>query len=218
MEAELRSLSARTTTILEEERARVAREIHDELGQQLTVLKFEASAWESGKRKPTPGGLTKEIDTAIQTVRRIATELRPVILDQYGLAAAVEWHSQEFSRRTGIACKCLIQGCEKIPDRLSIPVFRILQEGLTNVARHSGASEVEIQLVHTGNRLDLELRDNGSGIPPATEERSESLGLAGMRERALSVGGAVMVSSVDGQGTLLSASFPLDSNGYGAGK
>jgi PAS domain S-box-containing protein len=210
MESELRSLAARNTTLLELERARVAREIHDELGQQLTVLKFEASAWESGKRKPVPGGLTREIDTAIQTVRRIATELRPVILDQYGLAAAVEWQAKEFSRRTGIACECTLEACNEIPERLATPVFRILQEGLTNVARHSGATKVEIHLARSGNRLDLEVRDDGKGLPEG--DRPASLGLAGMRERALDAGGQVLVSSVPGQGTLLSASFPIEEN------
>ncbi len=210
MESELRSLAVRNSSLLEQERARVAREIHDELGQQLTVLKFEASAWESGKRKPTPGGLTKEIDTAIQTVRRIATELRPVILDQYGLAAAVEWQAKEFSRRTGIECECSMTGCEEIPERLATPVFRILQESLTNIARHSGAGKVEIQMVKSDDRLDLEVRDNGKGLTDTAGEKPASLGLAGMRERAYDAGGEVLVSSVPGQGTLLSASFPLE--------
>jgi PAS domain S-box-containing protein len=213
MEAELRSLSARQATVLEEERARVAREIHDELGQQLTVLKFEASAWERGKGKPEPGSLTRAIDTAIQTVRRIATELRPVILDEFGLAAAVEWQAGEFSRRTGIECACevadSIDSPFEIPKHVATTAFRILQEGLTNVARHSGASKVFLRLERNGNRLDLELRDNGSGIAAGNGSPGASLGLAGMRERARDVGGSVLISSVEGQGTMVSASFPL---------
>jgi signal transduction histidine kinase len=209
LEAELRSLSARSTTVLEQERARVAREIHDELGQQLTVLKFEAAAWEQGKRAPVKGGLTTEIDRIIQTVRRIASELRPIILDQYGLAAAFEWQAREFSRRTGIACQCHAEGDLNIAGPIATTAFRILQEALTNAARHSGAESVRIELSRLADRLDLEIRDNGRGFNPTQPRADVSLGLAGMRERAASSGGTLIVSSVAGGGTLVSASFPI---------
>jgi PAS domain S-box-containing protein len=209
LEEELRLLSSRNTTILEQERARVAREIHDELGQQLTVLKFEASAWESGKRKPTPGGLTKEIDTAIQTVRRIATQLRPVILDQYGLAAAIEWQANEFARRTGIACECTLDAAMTVPDQVATPAFRIFQESLTNVARHAGASKVEVEMRREQGALHLEVRDNGRGLP-AEGGRAASLGLAGMRERALDAGGTVTFHVAPGGGTQMIAVIPVE--------
>jgi len=209
LEQDLRSLSSRRTTILEQERTRVAREIHDELGQRLTVLKFEASAWESGKRPPVKGRLTEEIDAIIQTVRRIATELRPVILDQYGLGAAVEWQAAEFSRRTGIQCHTEIDKTLEVDTTLSTTAFRILQEALTNVARHSGAKRVAVSLRCDTNTLQLTVEDNGKGLDLTRTKRGRSLGLVGMRERASQAGGNWTIQNVRSGGTLVAVSLPL---------
>ncbi len=209
LEQDLRSLSSRRITLLEQERTRVAREIHDELGQQLTVLKFEAAAWESGKRPPVKGGLTGEIDSIIQTVRRIATELRPVILDQYGLGAAVEWQANEFSRRTGIPCQTDIEKNLEVDSALSTTSFRILQEALTNVARHSQAQRVCVTLRRINGELQLTVQDNGMGFNPAIPRRSDSLGLLGMRERAIQAGGVFTIQPDPSGGTIVAVSLPL---------
>ncbi len=209
LEEELRALSARRASILEQERARIAREIHDELGQQLTALKFEAAAWERGTRQPGQGDLTHSIDEAIHTVRRIATELRPAILDHFGLVAAMEWMANEVSRRTGLECDCELEAGLAIDKPLGITVFRIFQEALTNVARHAEAKMVQVRLWRHDGRLELTVQDDGHGFASDNREPSRSLGLIGMRERALDAGGAVSISGVPGRGTRVSAWFPL---------
>ncbi len=209
LEEELRALSARRASILEQERARIAREIHDELGQQLTALKFEAAAWERGTRQPGQGDLTHSIDEAIHTVRRIATELRPAILDHFGLVAAMEWMANEVSRRTGLECDCELEAGLDIDKPLGITVFRIFQEALTNVARHAEAKMVQVRLWRHDGRLELTVQDDGHGIASDNREPSRSLGLIGMRERALDAGGAVSISGIPGRGTRVSAWFPL---------
>jgi PAS domain S-box-containing protein len=207
VEEELRALSARRASTLEQERTRIAREIHDELGQQLTALKFEAAAWESGTRTPAKGHLTRSIDAAIQAVRRIATELRPAILDHFGLVAAIEWMANDFSRRTGIECDCELDSTLQVDTALATTVFRIFQEALTNATRHSEAKLVLVRLASHDGRLELSVQDNGRGFSPG--DSSSSLGLIGMRERAKEAGGAVAISGVPGRGTRVVAWFPL---------
>ena len=211
LEEELRALSARRAHVLELERARIAREIHDELGQQLTALKFEASALERGVRQPAKGELTRSIDEAIQTVRRIATELRPAILDHFGLVAAMEWQANEVSRRTGLECDCDLEAGLQVDQGLRITVFRIFQEALTNAARHSGAKLVQVGLRANAGRLELTVQDDGKGFgQEGREEKTHSLGLIGMRERAREARGAVTITGVPGQGTRVAAWFPID--------
>ena len=212
LEAELRALSSWRASILEQERTRIAREIHDELGQQLTALKFQAAASERGARPPAKGELTRGIDEAIQTVRRIATELRPAILDHFGLVAAVEWHTAEVSRRTGIECECDLEAGLEVDRALATTVFRILQEALTNAVRHSGAKHVSVKLSRqNADRLELVVRDDGIGFRhPDSETSMHSLGILGMRERAADAGGEVkIISGGPGAGTIVSAWFPL---------
>lgn len=170
LEEGLRALSARRARMLEVERARIAREIHDELGQQLTALKFEASALERGVRQPAKGELTRSIDEAIQTVRRIATGLRPAILDHFGLVAAMEWLANDVSRRTGLECDCELEAGLQVDQALRTTVFRIFQEALTNAARHSGAKMVQVGLRTDAGRLELTVQDDGKGFG---EEGSE---------------------------------------------
>jgi PAS domain S-box-containing protein len=212
---QLRALASRLERAREEERTQIAREIHDELGQALTGLKLDI-AWIRG-RLPRHGPLAAQcvsmierIDKTIESVRRIATDLRPSILDQLGLEAAVEWQSQQFIARTGIVVT-VQSSCEKghMPEVLASSAFRILQESLTNVARHACATAVDVRLVQTSSLLVLEVEDNGVGVPPDVLEKTSSLGLIGMRERALACGGKLTIASGPGMGTIVQLNVPL---------
>ena len=220
----LRALAAHLQNIREEERARVAREIHDELGQTLTALKMDLS-W-LASRLPKDQDLllqktetmSKLVDTTIQSIWRITAELRPGILDDLGLTAAIEWQAQEFQSRTGIKCR-FISG-KRNPDLdqdRSIAVFRILQETLTNVARHAQATRVKISLIRMRGDLVLEVRDNGKGISEKDIFRPRSLGLLGMRERAHLFGGKLKIHGAPGNGTSVTLKIPLK-DGSEAGK
>jgi signal transduction histidine kinase len=192
----------------EEERTRIAREIHDVLGQALTALKMDV-AW-IGRRLPS-GSLEERdklnamvtfIDQTVVSVRQLATDLRPGILDELGLAAAVEWQAREFERRTGIRCQFHTAiGEEALDPLVSTALFRILQESLTNVARHSGAGRVDVRLEQQGDDLVLEVRDDGVGITSLAAANARTLGLAGMRERARVVGGRFSITGANGAGT-----------------
>jgi len=219
---ELRSLAAHLLTVREEERAMISREVHDELGQSLTAVKLDL-AW-LAKRLPRENGemlerirSTRQLaEGLIQDVRRISTELRPGILDM-GLAAAAEWQVQEFQARTGIRCNLRLLTREVFAPDVSTALFRILQESLTNVARHAKATRVEVVLQKQRDRLVLWMRDNGRGFDQADPSLSKSLGLLGMRERAAILGGQVKISSAPGKGTTVAAWIPFPSQeGSGA--
>jgi signal transduction histidine kinase len=149
-------------------------------------------------------------DTLIQSVRRISTELRPGILD-LGLVAALEWQAQEFQARTGIRCKLRLSAREVVAPNVSTALFRMFQEALTNVARHAGATRTDVVLQKQQGGLALLVRDNGRGFDQVDPAVSKSLGLLGMRERAVSLGGRVNISSVPGKGTSVTAWIPLQS-------
>jgi len=211
----LRNLTAYQLEVREEERARIAREIHDVLGQTLTALKLDVSSLREmvAPREPGADGRLQEIagllDTAIKDVRRLASELRPVVLDQLGLPAAVEWLTGDFQRRTGIECRVR----SHLPDitlsaDVSTGLFRILQEALTNVARHSGATRVEVTLEQASHLVYLDVTDNGKGLPETVHPGQDSLGILGMRERALLLGGFIELKSETGKGTKLTAWVP----------
>lgn len=212
---ELRALADRLQRAREEERTAIAREIHDELGQALTGLKLDM-AWIK-RRLPRDndlvdqcGSIIDRIDGTLNTVRRIATELRPSVLDQLGLEAALEWQGQEFSTRTGILVDLEISvGGDKIPEHLGNSAFRILQESLTNVARHARASRVTIRLIRTPEMLTLEVTDDGTGIAPDRLDGTSSLGLVGMRERALACGGELCITGRPMLGTTVTLRIPL---------
>jgi signal transduction histidine kinase len=212
---ELRALTARLQQVREEERTSIAREIHDELGQALTGLKLDI-AWMKS-RLPRDhdvlaqcGSIIQRIDGTLSAVRRIATELRPSVLDQLGLAAALEWQGHEFEARTGIEVTMALCPDEcTIPDHLASSVFRIFQESLTNVARHAGATRVAIRLSQTARLLTLEVSDDGVGIPPDRLEGTASLGLVGMRERALACGGEFTITGRPALGTTVLLRIPL---------
>jgi len=212
---ELRALAARLQQVREEERTGIAREIHDELGQALTGLKLDI-AWMKN-RLPRDheileqcGSIIQRIDGTLTAVRRIATELRPSVLDQLGLAAALEWQGHEFALRTGLEVTMHLcpDDCS-VPDDLSSSVFRIFQESLTNVARHAGAKGVTIRLTQTLRWITLEVSDDGVGIPPDRLEGTTSLGVVGMRERALACGGELRITGQPGLGTTVLLKVPL---------
>jgi signal transduction histidine kinase len=212
-EDKLRRLAAHLISVREEERAHIAREIHDELGQVLTGIKMEVGWLAKRLKEPQllekTESMSKLIDSTVQTVRKIATGLRPEMLDDMGLVAAVGWQAKDFQKRTGIRCRV------KLPPettRLDIDVattaFRIFQEILTNVARHARATRVDIDLGVTDEQVSLEVHDNGVGITDSDLHGRKSLGLLGMHERALLFGGEVSITGQPGQGTRVSVVIP----------
>lgn len=222
--AELRALSARLQSIREDERMRIAREIHDELGQVLTGLKIDVVSLakklsdinakaEFGQLMEKTQSIANLINSAILTVRKISTELRPGLLDALGLIAAIEWQAKEFEKRTGIKCRLKLPPDSVVLDQnRSIAIFRIFQEIMTNVARHSLATEVSINIEDREDYLHLEARDNGRGIRASEFSNPKSLGLLGMRERALLLGGEVSIRGVQGKGTTVLLRVPFQSN------
>jgi PAS domain S-box-containing protein len=212
---QLRALASRLQQVREEERTAVAREIHDELGQALTALKLDI-AWMAPRVSRNQviaahcGSIMERIDETMTAVRRIATELRPSVLDQLGLEAAIDWQGREFNARTGIdvTMELSVDGMV-IPDDLASSVFRILQESLTNITRHAKATRVDIGLIQAGPLLTLEVTDNGIGWRADTSGQTTSLGLIGMRERAIACGGVLCVTGSPGVGTSVLLVVPV---------
>lgn len=213
----LRKLSHSLQSIREDEKTRIAREVHDELGQMLTGLKMELSCFENDlqtnpdclhDRVQSMGNL---IDTTINSVRRIATELRPQILDVCGLVDAIKWQAQDYQNRTGIKCKLNLAESEtKLDKKLSTSLFRIFQEALTNVARHAKATEIDIALRFEPEDLLMTIHDNGIGIDPQKLHNSDSLGLLGIRERINFWKGSLTINGESQQGTILKVLIPLN--------
>src|SRR5262245_3478497 len=190
---QLRLLSARLQQIREEERIRIAREIHDELGGFLTVLKLDLSSLGKEPSTQSPSfrqkldSMSNTMVAAIGSVRRICSDLRPSVLDHIGLTAAIEWQVQEWQQKTGVRCSTSSTiDDESVDAGRATAAFRVLQEALTNVARHAQATSVRVRVWTEEARLRLEVRDNGRGIPEATIGESTSLGLLGMKERVRS--------------------------------
>jgi signal transduction histidine kinase len=211
----LRALAARLQSIREEERRRVAREIHDELGQFLTCIKLESIALlrelPAGAEQPSSRAqsILRLVDETIEMVRRISAELRPGPLD-LGLVAGIEWAAEEFENRTGTKCRLhLPQDDAIVNEERATALFRILQEALTNVARHANATQVDVRLAEDHGCLILEVHDNGKGIDNNEQVSGRgSLGILGMRERALLLGGELAVSGAPGQGTTVRVRIP----------
>lgn len=204
---QLRNLHRHTQELRESERASVAREIHDELGQVLTALKMDLSYL--GRRlepsqetlRAKVAAMGRSIDASIDAVRKIIMELRPGILDHLGLVPAIEWQAQEFQERTGIRCRLNVSSQEVPLDRdVSITVFRIFQEALTNVARHAHATEVEVSLVASGQTVSLTIHDDGKGITRNELEDERAFGIMGMRERAFFCNGSCDIYTDDRRG------------------
>jgi PAS domain S-box-containing protein len=219
-EVQLRALSARLRSVREEEGTRIAREIHDELGGALTGLKWDLQGIRENLMASSNGAgnaaiaekissLADLVDTTISTVRRISSDLRPSVLDDLGLIAAVEWQAQQFQSRTGIRCECKTASDALDLDRdQATAVFRIFQEILTNVLRHSGATEVHVEIRKESSNFVLEVTDNGRGISERDTAGASSLGLLGMRERAVLAGGDVLIHSTEGRGTSVVVRVP----------
>lgn len=219
----LRMLSTHLQTAREEERTTIARELHDELGQILTVARIDLSRLvkrmtSSSQPESLPASkvvldlraVIQSIDDSLQSVRRIMQQLRPQTLDELGLKATLEAQAQQFQERTSIDCRfeTTADGITLNPER-SIALFRIFQEALTNVARHSGASQVHVYLRVSGPDLLLEIQDNGRGISAGEKEKAGHFGLLGMKERAILLGGDVTISGAPGQGTSVMARVPI---------
>ncbi|MGE5471539.1 MAG: PAS domain S-box protein [Bacteroidota bacterium] len=215
---QLQDLSASLQNIREEERARIARELHDELGQLLTGMRMEVS-WLGGRLAPEQATLAGKIasikgmiDQTIVSVRRISSELRPLVLDDLGFAAAAAWYVDQFSARTGLPVTLELPADDpRQDDAVATALFRILQESLTNIARHAQAGKVEVRLLLRGNDWVLSISDNGRGFTQ-NASRSGGIGLIGMRERAHILGGSFCVNSTPGQGTVIEAVIPQKSN------
>lgn len=215
--AQLRALAARLQTVREEERTRAAREIHDELGQALTAIKIDFASLlldlpEAAREIAAPRGqsILKLLDQAIHSVQRIGTELRPGILDDMGLVAALEWAAEDFQTRTGVKCDIRLPNIETpFEPELATALFRIFQETLTNVARHAEATQVNARLTEEKSNLSLEIRDNGKGISDEQLSVKSSLGILGMRERVLLLGGTLTISSILGEGTTVRVVIPF---------
>lgn len=215
-EENLRALAVHLQSVREEEWRRIAREIHDELGQALTGLKMDLT-W-LAKKLPTDqktlAAKTRSmfdlIDGTIQSVRKLATRLRPEVLDELGLAAAIEWQAKEFQKRSGVRCRLsLPKNAPQLDRERSTAVFRVFQELLTNTARHADASRIDVAMQVDSRGLVLQVDDNGKGMDPSAIFSPKSLGLLGMRERVLPFGGKVEITTAQGEGTRVKVSIPL---------
>jgi PAS domain S-box-containing protein len=212
----LRNLTAHLQTIQEEERINIAREIHDELGQQLTGIKLDA-CWLKNKNKiylenekERMDRLINNINTTINNVRKIATNLRPGVLDDLGLEAAIEWQAAQFEEQNGISCLFKTSNVSGNYDNtVNTAVYRIFQEALTNVTRHANASKVIIELYEKNSILVLEVADNGKGIWETEKIKTQSLGITGMKERAYMINGTFSIKKKKEGGTLVRLSVPL---------
>lgn len=212
----LRNLSAHLQTVREKERAAIAREIHDELGQQLATIQLDIALLEDGLREDQPlliekvRSMTLFIEGTIKTIQRISSDLRPAMLDDLGLAEAMEWRAKDFEKRTGIPCEIAISINTKVIDHeVSTAVFRIFQETLTNVLRHSNASKVEASLVEKKRNVQLVIRDNGQGVTREQVNSPHSIGLVGMRERAGILGGRAKIFGSSRKGTVVVVRIPF---------
>jgi|CXWL01.1.fsa_nt_gi PAS domain S-box-containing protein len=215
---ELRTLSRRLEVVREDERTRIARELHDELGVRLTCLKMDLSRLRPSmneasrpKLEETVLSMIEQVDTTIAAVQGLVAELRPGVLDDLGLVAAIEWQCLDFERRSGI--RCLVDSSEEdIPmdSARATAAFRICQEALTNVVRHARAKEIRVHLDKLDRELLLEIHDDGQGILPEKVTDARSLGLLGMRERAGAVGGALRIVGLPGHGTTVTLRLPCE--------
>ena len=213
---QFRDLSAYLQAAREEERKRVAREIHDELGQALTAIKIELSLLREEVTHDATAAtqrinyLKDRIDETIHAVKNIITKLRPGLLDDLGLSAAIEWQAKDFQQHTGIVCDVHCEPEEILIDsEISTAIFRIFQETLTNITRHSKATRVKAELLKTEDFLTLQVIDNGRGITREEINDPKSFGLIGIRERAQYWHGTVQIAGETGNGTNITIKFPL---------
>jgi two-component system sensor histidine kinase UhpB len=212
---ELRELTAHLDSIREEERGHISRMLHDEIGQAITALKMDV-CWLKKGLTPDQKALAevtdsmiKLIDSTINKARWISTVLRPICLDELGLTDTVRWLVAEFQEMTGISCTANIGKNIKADMQTSTAVYRVLQEALTNIFRHSQATEVNVSLMQRDNCIELRIKDNGVGISRRNISSQHSFGLIGIRERVQGLGGTYSISGRKNQGTLISATIPV---------
>ncbi len=224
---ELRRLSAQVQEAREEEKTRIARELHDELGQLLTAIKMDLGWMRERIGEKDPGFALKAVkmnetlDQLVSSVRRIAADLRPLMLDDLGLPDAAAWLVEDFEHRSGIKCEVRIENhleTHEFERNIANTVYRALQESLTNIARHAEARNAWVVLQIEADAIWLEVEDNGRGVSAADLAKSKSLGLKGMRERVFHIGGSLEVVSPPRGGTRVSVRIPLGNHGAGAGK
>jgi PAS domain S-box-containing protein len=213
---ELREMAAASHKVREQEKSRIARELHDELAQSLTSLKMDVMGLKDqlpqeqrplAARLDTMAGM---LDGMVTATRRISADLRPLILDDLGLVPAAEWLTQNFTQRSGVKCEFSVDPPElELQDPHATAIFRILQESLNNVARHAHATQVEATLDGTGREIVLRVRDDGTGFEAGAARKPQSFGLAGLRERVSLLDGELKVETAPGRGTLIEVRIPL---------
>ncbi len=213
----LRELATHLQSVREEERTMIAQEIHDELGQVLTALKIQISLLanklnnDQEPLKQKINSLSDMIDASVESVQKISAKLRPGILDELGLIAAIEWQTEEFEKMTNIKCSLVLPKEELVLEKdKSTAIFRIFQEALTNIARHSQATKAQISLLNHQSNIFLEIQDNGKGISQDQIKAFKSLGIHGMEERAMVFGGQVYIEGIAGKGTSVKVEIPID--------
>jgi signal transduction histidine kinase len=218
---QLRALSARLNSAIEDEGTRIARELHDQLGSALSSLKWDLEevfklVSRAGEQPPLPTArerleaMMRLTEATISTVKRITSEMRPVVLDDLGLVEAIEWQAQQFQERTGITCHCELHlDAVSLTREQSTAVFRISQEALTNILRHAQARTVHIVMEEKAGVFVLSISDDGQGITDEAKSRSSALGLLGMQERARLAGGNIVVTGARGKGTTVMLRIPV---------
>lgn len=218
---ERRAFALAANAIREEEKSRLARELHDELAQSLTALKMDTiwvrdnAACEPQRATARLTEMVKLLDRTVAATRRMASNLRPLLLDDLGLVPAIEWLATSFTQRCGVPCRVSVDEALELEllEPYATAVFRMVQESLNNVAKHAGASQVVVVLDKTAHTVKLVVQDNGCGFLTTAARKPQSLGLMGLRERAQLLGGSVAIKSKPGQGTCVEVSIPLHQTG-----
>lgn len=212
---QLRNLSIYLQTVREKESTRIAREIHDELGQWLTAIQMDLS-WLGSRLSEGEASLAEKVermkqmvDTTLDSVHRISTELRPILLDDLGLIAAMDWQVKEFQERTGVQCEAHLDYRDNLDKDLATALFRVFQETLTNVTRHAKATRVRVRFRQKGDDLCLDVSDNGRGITPKQIHDPKSFGILGIRERVNLWGGSVSITGKPRKGTTIKVRIPM---------
>ncbi|MFD0667147.1 PAS domain-containing sensor histidine kinase [Ramlibacter sp. MAHUQ-53] len=219
---DLARFATEASAIREQEKSRVARELHDELAQSLTALKMDA-IWLRDHLARDPeaaaakvSGMLQMLDASVAATRRIAADLRPLVLDDLGLVPAIEWLAQSFTQRHGVHCELDLDESLELEEPYATAVFRIVQESLANVAKHARARTVWVRVARAGRQIVIEVRDDGVGFDTGAGRKPQSLGLIGLRERAQLLEGTMSIESTPGEGTRVAARIPAPA-GQGAG-
>jgi signal transduction histidine kinase len=214
---QLQQLSVHLESVREEERLRISREVHDGLGQALTALKFDISSIKHNSAVPRElllklTSMEETVNETIGSIQRIVAELRPRLLDDLGLVAAIQWQTDDFRKRTNISCRVELCGDPQVKPECSLAIIRILQEALANIVRHAEATEVTVTLTIEPGELVFAVADNGNGMTPDHFSKADAYGLMGMRERAIACDGTVDIESQVGEGTTIRMRVPIENN------